>query len=339
MKRLIVSITSIMLVSSCIAQENTPPSTEVNDTVLYPDGTAQITRVIPIPNTISAEARTLLATGEAWCPSEGTPEQLRLIEKARSIYPVVIEERTISGIPVKIVRPASPDSIRQDRILINLHGGGFREDSGSMLESIPIASLTGIPVMTVYYRMMPEHVFPAAVDDVVAVYTDLLKSYKGQNMALYGTSAGATLSAQSVVRFHQLGLDLPAAVGFFSGLADYSRSGDSIAYFGLGGFPGGGVWDRTQDPFIGGHDPKDPVLSPIYADLKNFPSTLSVTGTRDILLSDTANFHRALVRAGVDAQLIVYDALPHAHWYTVDVPESKETLELMATFFLGKLGK
>ena len=109
-----------------------------------------------------------------------------------------------------------------------------------MLESIPIASLTGTPVVTVYYRMLPEHVFPKAVDDVVAVYKELLKSYKAQNMALYGTSAGAILSAQSVVRFRQIGLALPAAIGFFSGLADYSRSGDSIAFFGLGGFPGGG---------------------------------------------------------------------------------------------------
>lgn len=338
MRRLLVTVASVVLVGSCSTQQNTPTSTAVNKTDLDPDGTAQITRVIPIPNTVSAEARALLATGEAWCPSEGTPEQLRLIEKARSIYPVEIEDQTISGVPVKIVRPASPTSNKQDRILINLHGGGFREDSGSMLESIPIASLTGTPVVTVYYRMLPEHVFPAAVDDVVAVYTELLKSYKAQKMALYGTSAGAILSAQSVVRFHQLGLDLPAAVGFFSGLADYSRAGDSIAYFGLGGFPGGGVWDRTKDPLLGGHDPKDPLVSPIYADLEGFPSTLSITGTRDFLLSDTSNFHRALVHAGVDAQLVVFDALPHAHWYTVDVPESREALELMATFFLQKLG-
>ena len=339
MKRRTVFITSIMLVSNCIAEENTTPSTEINDTILYPDGTAQITRVIPTPNTISIEAQALLATGEAWCPAAGSPEQLKLIEKARSIYPVVIEEQTISGVPVKIVRPDSSSSVRQGQILINLHGGGFRVDSGSMLESIPMASLTGIPVVTIYYRLLPDHVFPAAVDDVVAVYTELLDSYKAENMVLFGTSAGAILSAQSTVRFQQLGHDLPAAVGFFSGTADLSRSGDSGAYFGLGGFPGGGVWDRTQHPLIVGHDLKNPVLSPIYADLKDFPPTLSVTGTRDLLLSDTANFHRALVRAGVDAQLIVYDALPHAHWYTVDVPESKETLELMATYFLEKLGE
>lgn len=339
MRRLLITVASVLLVGVSNAQQNAPPSTDANSTVLGADGTAQITRVIPIPKTVSAEARALLATGAAWCPSENTPEQFRLIEKARSIYPVVIEDQTMAGVAVKIIRPVSLAVVGHDRVLINLHGGGFMEDSGSMLESIPIASLTGIPVVTVYYRMLPQHVFPAAVDDVVEVYRDLLKSHRAQDMAVYGTSAGAILSAQAAVRFHQLGLPLPAAIGFFSGIADFSRSGDSGAYFGLGGFPGGGIWDPSGAPILGGHDPKDPLVSPIYADLKGFPSTLSVTGTRDIGLSGTVNFHRALVQAGVDAQLVVFDALPHAFWYTVDVPESKEALELMATFFLQKLGK
>lgn len=319
--------------ASAMAQEDRPPNT----TVLEEDGTALITRRIDMPTTVSAEAQAILATGKWWCPAAGSPEQLELIERARSLYPVEIEDKVIGGVPVRIIHPKTANSALKDRILVNLHGGGFREDSGSMLESIPIASLTGIPVVTIMYRMLPDHSFPAAVDDVEAVYTELLKTYEGHHMVMYGTSAGAILSAQSVVRFADVGLPAPAAIGFFTGVADYSRSGDSVSYFGLGGFPGGGGWDRTQDPFIEGYDPKDPRLSPIYADLKGFPPTLSVTGTRDALLSDTVNFHRALVVAGVDAQLLVYDALPHAFWYTIDVPESKEALELMARYFLQKL--
>jgi epsilon-lactone hydrolase len=333
MRTLIVVIVHLLAVGSGMAQEDRPPNT----TVLEEDGTALITRQIEMPTTISPEAQAILATGKWWCPGAGTPEQLELIERAGSIYPVEIKDQVIGGVPVKIIHPKIPNSALQDRILVNLHGGGFREDSGSMLESIPIASLTGIPVVTIMYRMMPDHPFPAAVDDVEAVYTELLKTYEGQNMVMYGTSAGAILSAQSIVRFRDVGLPPPAAIGFFTGLADFSRNGDSVSYFGLGGFPGGGGWDRTKDPLIAGHDPKDPNVSPIYADLKNFPPTLSVTGTRDALMSDTVNFHRALVVADVDAQLLVYDALPHAFWYTVDVPESKEVLELMARFFLQKL--
>jgi epsilon-lactone hydrolase len=67
------------------------------------------------------------------------------------------------------------------------------------------------------------------------------------------------------------------------------------------------------------------------------PATLLVTGTRDLLLSNTTIFHRALLGAGVDAQLVVYEALPHAFWYHFQLPETRETLELMAKFFGQKL--
>ncbi len=79
------------------------------------------------------------------------------------------------------------------------------------------------------------------------------------------------------------------------------------------------------------------MLSPLYADLHGWPSSLLVTSTRDILLSDTTIFHRALLHAGDDAQLVVFEALPHAFWYHFQLPETKEALELMAKFFSEKL--
>lgn len=89
---------------------------------------------------------------------------------------------------------------------------------------------------------------------------------------------------------------------------------------------------------MGSADRKDPVLSPLFADLKGMPPSLLVTSTRDILLSGTTLFHRALLRAGDDAQLVVFEALPHAFWYHFQLPETKEALELMAKFFDEKLG-
>jgi acetyl esterase/lipase len=74
-------------------------------------------------------------------------------------------------------------------------------------------------------------------------------------------------------------------------------------------------------------------LSPLYSDLSNFPATLLVTSTRDPELSATAILHRAFLRAGVEAQLVVFEALPHAFWHNPDLPESKEADQLMATFF------
>lgn len=311
-----------------------------NTETLLDDGTAHITRVIPVPATLSAEAQAFLATGATWAPEAGSADQHKLIAQALAMYPVEVEDRTIADVPVKVIRPSFVSAEKQKCILINLHGGGMVSDSGSMLESIPIASLTGIPVITVYYRLAPEHVHPAAVDDVVAVYQEILKTHSPQNIIFYGTSAGAILSAQTTVRLEQLGLPLPAAVGFFTGMADFARTGDSNAFFGVPGLAGARTPIRDEvalTHFVGTSDPRDPVLSPIYADLRNFPPTLCITGTRDMLLSGTANFHRALLRAGVDAELIVFDAMPHAHWYMVGIPEAREALEFMANYFVKQL--
>ena len=303
-------------------------------------GTAHITRVVPVPTTLSREAQAFLATGATWAPEAGSEDQRKLIEQARALYPVKIEDRRIGGVATKMVSPPEIAKSKRDRILINLHGGGFTTDSGSMLESIPIASLTGTAVVTVYYRLAPQNAFPAAVEDVVSVYRELLKTYKPQNMALYGTSAGAILTAQSAVRLRQLGLPLPAALGFFTGMADFSRRGDSEAFFGVPGLAGAHVpHGPILEELFHGHDLKDPVVSPIYADLKGFPPTLCVTGTRDLLLSGTVNFHRALFQAGVDTDLVVFDAMPHAHWYMVGIPEAREAAEIMARYFDRKVGK
>ncbi|HEY3341381.1 MAG TPA: alpha/beta hydrolase [Anaerolineae bacterium] len=313
-----------------------------NSVTLLPDGTAIITRSIPVPDTLSPEAQAHLATGETWAPEDGSPAQKEQIERALAMYPVQIEAATMAGVPVKVVRPRNASIDKQDCVLMNLHGGGFVTDSGSMLESIPIAALTGIPVVTVLYRLAPQHKFPAAVDDAAAVYNELLKTHAPQRMAIYGTSAGGILTAQTVVRLRQTGVPLPAALGFFTAMADFCRLGDTAAFFGVPGLAdaqtlkrGESVQDHTR---LGDHDPHDPAVSPIYADLHGFPPTLCVAGTRDMMLSGTANFHRALLRAGVDADLIVFDAMPHAHWYMVGIPEAIEANEAMARYFLRALG-
>lgn len=79
---------------------------------------------------------------------------------------------------------------RRDRVLINLHGGGFNSDSGSLTETIPIANLTKTRVIAVLYRLAPEHPFPAAVDDAVAVYKELVKSYDRRISACMGHRPG-----------------------------------------------------------------------------------------------------------------------------------------------------
>jgi epsilon-lactone hydrolase len=254
---------------------------------------------------------------------------------------VKIEETTMAGVRTDIITPLQMPEANRGRVLINLHGGGFNSDSGSLIEGDPIANLAKTKVVSVYYRLAPENPFPAAVDDVVAVYKELLKSYKPQSIGIFGTSAGAILTAEVAVKLKQLGMPLPAALGIFSGLADFSRAGDSWQLFTLNGLPGELQPTYENHPhdheYAGNTDPRDPVLSPLFADLHGMPPSLLVTSTRDILLSSTTIFHRALLQAGDDSQLVVFEALPHAFWYHFQLPETKEALELMAKFLDEKV--
>jgi acetyl esterase/lipase len=314
-------------------------------------GTAHVTRVVPVPTTISSQAQ--LALGRP-APDQGPPQSLAERRKGTDAYtararvawsrlcPNQLVEDSIAGVPVRIVTPEGLTEANKDKVLLNLHGGGFNSDSGSYTESIPIASYTGVKVVAVLYRLAPEHPFPAAVDDSVAVYKELLKTYKPEHIAIYGTSAGAILTAEVAAKLKQLGLPLPSALGIFSGMGDFARAGDSIALYALRGLTG-----HLDPPEAGAHDPyyvattdpKDPVLSPIYSDLHGLPPTLFVTSGRDMLLSGTANLHRAYLNAGVDAHLVVYDALPHAFWYDPMLPEAIEANHIMADFFVRHLGK
>jgi monoterpene epsilon-lactone hydrolase len=314
------------------------------------DGTAHVTRVVPVPKTVSPEAQKWLArpTSDANRPQPlaerrtGTDRwQNGAGETMKKVYPVTVSTDTMAGVPVRIILPLSIPAEKRERVLVCLHGGGFNSDSGSWTESIPVANLTQTKVVSVLYRLAPEHPFPASVDDAVAVYKELLKAHKGSDMAIFGTSAGAILTAETAVRLKQLGLPLPGALGIFSGLGDFTRYGDSQALFALNGLSGhldppvGGV----DEEYVRETDPKDPVLSPLFADVHGFPPTLFITSTRDLLLSGTTILQRHFYDAGVDAQLVVFEALPHAFWNDAGLPESREAHRIMAQFFDAHVGK
>jgi acetyl esterase/lipase len=338
---LVVSLCGVSRLLIAQQAQNAAPNPDV--TVIDPDGTAHISRVVPVPKTISPEAQALLATGASWCPGPRSPEFQPLIDRARKLYPVNIEEnKMVAGVKTKWVTPASGiPADKKNRVLINLHGGGFTVDSGSYVESIPIANLTRTLVVSVDYRLAPQNKFPAAVDDVIAVYKELLKTHKASNIGIYGTSAGAALTLQAAVRIRHDGLPQPGALGVFSGNGDSTTPTDSSAMFATAGLVGAKIPEpgNQRTAYLGDHDPKDPLASPIFADLKGFPPTLCMTGTRDAALVGTVNFNRALRRAGADTELVVFDAMPHAFWYTTGIPESTEALQIQASFFDRKLGK
>jgi len=316
-----------------------------------PQGTAHVTRVVPVPKTISPEAQHRLSRPE---PDQGPPQSLAERRQSTDAYtararvewtrlcPNQLVEDKIAGVPVRIVTPEGMPDANRDKVLLNLHGGGFNSDSGSYTESIPIAGYSKMKVVAVLYRLAPEHPFPAAVDDSVTVYKELLKTYRPGNIVLYGTSAGAILTAEVAARLKQLGLPLPAALGIFSGMGDFARPGDSMAIYSLRGLSGHldpPDPDAPLKEYAGATQPRDPVLSPVFSDLHGLPPTLFITSGRDLLLSGTVNLHRAYLNAGVDARLVVFDALTHAFWYDSTLPEAIEANKTMAEFFVQHLKK
>ncbi len=340
----------VLSISAFVAAQTASTPAQKDSASFDADGTAHITRVVPMPTTISSEAQKWLESLTHTTPGPETLAERRArtdvwraqdSAEARKLYPVNVEGATVGGVRTDIITPLSMPAENKNRVLINLHGGGFNSDSGSLIEGVPISNLAKMKVVSVYYRLAPENPFPAAVDDVVAVYKELLKSYKPQSIGIFGTSAGAILTAEVTVRLKRVGLPLPGALGIFSGLGDFSRAGDSWQLFTLNGLPGElqptYPGDRHDEEYVGKTDPRDPVLSPLFADLHGMPPSLLVTSTRDILLSGTTIFHRALLQAGNDSQLVVFEALPHAFWYHFQLPETREALELMAKFLDEKV--
>jgi len=313
-------------------------------------GTAHVTRVVPLPRTVSPQARKMLSARLSDAPDTSTLAQQRHFVDAWQAgaekgflerYPATVRRGTVAGVPVRIFTPPAIPPAHRDYVLMNLHGGGFVLDSGSLTESIPMAHLTRTRVVAVLYPLAPEHPFPAALDAAVKVYRALLKRYPPDHIVIYGSSAGAVLTGEVAVALKRRGLPQPAALGIFSGFGDFSRPGDSMSLFGLNGLSGPIDPPRPGQPlsprYVGRTDPRDPALSPLFADLHGLPPTLFLTSTRDMLLSGTTILERAFRRAGVATRLIVFEALQHTFWNNLALPEARQAQRDMAGFFVRHL--
>ncbi len=300
----------------------------------------------PPPDTLSGEALAQLAFLASAGPApvmdmaqmRAFAEQMQAMVGAeqRKVHDVTVADDVIGGVPVRRIARAS-GAIDRNRVLMNLHGGGFATDSGSLTENIPIAALSGVEVVAVLYRFAPEHPFPAAVDDALAVYKALLAEHDARDIGVYGTSAGAVIGPQLMMRLRAESLPLPGVLGVFSGEPDLVGTADSLKIFAKSAEAQ--LLTDCKWAYVGGADPKDPLLSPIFGDLSFFPPTLCLSSGRDILLSGTVNLSRKLADAGVPAELVVYDALPHAFWAMMLAPESDDCFRRMSSFLTKHLGR
>jgi monoterpene epsilon-lactone hydrolase len=260
-------------------------------------------------------------------------------ERLLGAFPVNISVGKIGGVPIEEFTPL--DGLDATRVLINLHGGAFYSGATyvSRIESIPMANLGKFRVVSVDYRQGYEHKFPAASEDVCAVYEELLESFAPTQIGIYGGSAGGVLTAQATAWILQHGLPAPGAIGIFG--AGTGGLGDS-AYFGaigMGQRPPFQLLDRFGGASVGyfsNASDSDPLVNPSIAPISfraQFPPTLLVTATRAFDMSPAIATHRALVQAGVDASLHVFDGLGHCFYYDATAPEGADAYQTMVGFF------
>ena len=266
--------------------------------------------------------------------------QTTLYQKLTERYPTDLSRDNIDGVPVEIFTPQQGIAAHnRQRVLLNFHGGSFTSGSGtaSHQESIPIAALGRIKVISVDYRMGPEHRFPAASDDALAVYRALLNTYPAQQIGIFGCSSGAMLAAQLMARLQQESLPKPAALSM-SCWAAHPIDGDSnYTVTAQQGIP---PFDFYSMAYFKGCDLNDPLVIPgaSSALLASFPSSLLMTATRDFLMSTVVHSHAELVRLGVEAQLHVWDGLEHGFLLNPELEESRQSYRVLVDFFERHLG-
>jgi monoterpene epsilon-lactone hydrolase len=321
------------------------PSGAEGDVILQP-------QLIPAPKAASPEARVYLST-PFWAGERARldPDDLpgwkaAIADVVEMFAPMAaqmlvqsgarVEKQVMGGVAVYVATPRVLPAANKYKAHLFVHGGGWAFMGGEAcggLGAVQAAQL-GCRTFAVDYRNPPEHRYPAAVDDCVAVYRELIRTVRPENVVISGSSAGGNLTAATALRIRDEGLPGPAALGLMTPCTDGALIGDTIAANDqLDSVLKQVVMAEFWAVYAGGHDRTDPYLSPVYADFtKGFPPTLLQSGTRDLLLSDTVRLHRALRRAGVEAELHVWEAMPHGGFGGLAPEDAELTAELKGFF-------
>jgi acetyl esterase/lipase len=294
------------------------------------------------PNDMNAPLRQLVASGQVGAVRARIGEFMAAdIKHHTDAFPATMRKTTIAGVEAVYVTPPNIPAKNKGKILLNLPGGGFIMGAApgtGMVESIPLASLAQVEIVSITYRQWPEHKFPAASEDVAKVYRELLKTHKPENIGIFGCSAGGFLTAEALAWFQKEKLPRPRAAGIFCASADAGMGGDSSNWArALGGLSGS---EPPLNNYFSDEDRRNPLASPIRspAILRQFPPTLIITSGRAMDLSGAINTDRELTKVGVESELHVWDGLGHAFFYDIDLPESREAYHVMARFFGRHMG-
>ncbi len=307
-------------------------------------------REVPVPSYLSPTAQAILAMGplglgttfpalddaEAWRAMAKESDAMvgPMLQAREDAFHGEVDELDIDGTRAFVITPADV-AVGDRRVYLEFHGGGLTTGGGAICCTMALGSATslGMRTYTVDYRMPPDHPYPAALEDGIAVFKHLLQDHEASEIMVGGGSAGANLAAAVILRAHDEGLPLPAAAYLGTPEIDLTESGDSF-HTNLG------VDTVMTAPlmqanllYANGHDLSDPYLSPLFADFsKGFPPTFFQTGTRDMFLSNTVRMHRALRNAGIRAELHVIEAGPHGGFFGSAPEDAEVALELRHFF-------
>lgn len=315
-------------------------------------------RWLPVPDTVSPQMQAIIArpidpnfnsaprTTAEWKErvAKAAAATVAGLPQLRQVLGVTVERTALAGVDAFIVAPRPIPLRNRDRTLLHLHGGVrvLNPGEAGTREAILMAGFAGFRVVSVDYRMPPDFPFPAALDDAVASYREVLKATPPANVGVFGTSAGGSLTLTTLLRAKMEHLPMPGAVALGTPTVDLTKTGDTL-------FTNAMVDNvlGTQDGFIratallyaGGRDLRDPLLSPIYGDVHGFPPAILTSGTRDLYLSNTVRMHRKLRAAGVEAVLQVWEGQSHAQYMAdISAPETREYHDEVARFFDLHLG-
>ena len=316
-------------------------------------------KTVPVPATVSPQMQEIIGQPLRlnWDRPPTTPDGWRqlsdsiatsvalLIPAMAERMRVGIEPSTLDGVRIYTITPADIPAQNRNRLAVHVHGGCYvlNPREAVLPEAIFMAGFNRLKVIAVDYRMPPEAYFPAALDDAMTVYKAATRMVPPGNLAVFGSSAGGALTLEMMLRAKQDGLPMPGAIAPGTPMSDVTKQGDTFQTNAMVDnvlVSPDGFCDAATRFYANGHDLADPMLSPVYGDVRGFPPTILTSGTRDLLLSNTVRMHRALRRAGVEAALQVYEAQSHAQFYRDDrIPEVKEAFDEIGMFFDRHLGK
>ena len=268
-------------------------------------------------------------------------DQKKKIKKMRKQFDVDVSLEKINGVPVRRLTPKTIAPEFKNKVFIDVHGGGYVFFAGlpSIEESLLIAHRVGITVISIDYSMPPHAPFPAALNDVVSVYSSVAAEHGAQNLFIGGTSAGAGLVLAAVQTLIADKQPLPSAVYAGTPWADFTKTVDTL-YTNEGVdrilVTYQGFLEAAANLYAGSESLTHSSISPLYGNFDGFPPTFLISGTRDMFLSDTVRVNRKLRDAQVRTQLEVFEGLSHADYVVAyETPESHSVYQELKQFLLS----